>query len=113
MKEVLRRRSAGPSECKIAREGAGDRKTVARCIKAATALGLERGCDLTDAVVHDVAQCVQARPLADALEPTLVAAFLDDVQARGISSTQRASVFGFAVTPGQVDKLCGSRRTPA
>jgi transposase len=63
VKEVLRRWSAGHGERKIAREIGRDRKTVARYVKAATTLGLERGCELTDTVVHEVAQCVQARPL--------------------------------------------------
>jgi hypothetical protein len=64
VKEVLRRWSAGHGDRKIAREAGADRKTVARYIRAARLLGLERGCELTDAVVHDVAQCVQARPVA-------------------------------------------------
>jgi transposase len=64
VKEVLRRWSAGQSDRKIGREAGTDRKTVARYIAAATKLGLERGADITDDVVHEVAQCVQARPLA-------------------------------------------------
>lgn len=64
IKEVLRRWSAGQSERKIGREAGADRKTVARYTAAATRLGLERGCEVTDDVVHEVAQCVQARPLA-------------------------------------------------
>lgn len=63
VKEVLRRWSAEHGDRKIARETGADRKTIARYTKAAVSLGLERGCELTDAVVHDVAQCVQARPL--------------------------------------------------
>lgn len=63
VKEVLRRWSAGHGERKIARETGRDRKTVARYVEAATTLGLERFCELTDAVVHEIAQCVQARPL--------------------------------------------------
>lgn len=63
VKEVLRRWSARHGDRKIARETGADRKTIARYTKAAVSLGLERGCELTDAVVHDVAQCVQARPL--------------------------------------------------
>ena len=64
VKEVLRRWSAGQSDRKIGREAGADRKTVARYTTAATRLGLKRGAEITDAVVHDVAQCVQARPLA-------------------------------------------------
>lgn len=64
VKEVLRRWSAGHGDRKIARESGADRKTIARYTKAAIKLGLEPGCELTDEVVHDVAQCVQARPLA-------------------------------------------------
>lgn len=63
VKEVLRRWSAGQGDRRIAREAGADRKTVARYIKAAARLGLERGCELTDEVVHEVAQCVQARPI--------------------------------------------------
>lgn len=63
VKEVLRRWSAGHGDRKIAREVGADRKTIARYVKAAATLGIERGVELTDAVVHDVAQCVQARPI--------------------------------------------------
>jgi hypothetical protein len=64
VKEVLRRWSAGHGDRKMAREGVADRKTIARYTKAAEQLGLQRGCELTDDVVHGVAQCVQARPSA-------------------------------------------------
>src|ERR1700733_258360 len=64
VKEVLRRWSAGQGDRKIARDSGADRKTIARYTKAAGRLGLERGSELTDEVVHEVAQCVQARPLA-------------------------------------------------
>src|SRR5437773_12319650 len=63
VKEVLRRRSAGHGDRKISRETGVDRKTVARYTDAAKKLGLERGCEVTDEVAHQVAQCVQARPL--------------------------------------------------
>lgn len=63
VKEVLRRWSAGQSDRKIGREGGVDRKTVARYTAAAASLGLRPGCELSDEVVHQVAQCVQARPL--------------------------------------------------
>ena len=55
VKEVLRRWSAGQGERKIAREAGADRKTIARYMKAAAKLGLERGGEFTDEVVHEVA----------------------------------------------------------
>jgi transposase len=64
VKEVLRRWSAGQGDRKIGREAGVDRKTVARYTAAATRLGLERGRALSDEEVHQIAQCVQARPLA-------------------------------------------------
>ena len=64
VKEVLRCWSAGHGDRKIARASGADRKTIARYTKAAKSLGLERGCTLTDELVHEVARCVQARPLA-------------------------------------------------
>ncbi len=63
VKEVLRRWSAGHGDRKIAREAGADRKTIARYTKAAIKLGLAPGVELTDDVVHEVAQCVQARPI--------------------------------------------------
>jgi hypothetical protein len=63
VKEVLRRWSAGHGDRRIGREAGVDRKTVARYTDAARALGLERGQELTDEEVHQVAQCVQSRPL--------------------------------------------------
>jgi transposase len=63
VKEVLRRWSAGHGDRKIGREAGVDRKTVARYTDAAKTLGLERGHELTDEEVHQVAQCVQSRPL--------------------------------------------------
>lgn len=63
VKEVLRRWSAGHGDRKIARESGADRKTIARYTKAAKRLGLEPGGEVTDDVVHEIAQCVQARPL--------------------------------------------------
>lgn len=64
VKEVLRRWSAGQGDRKIGREAGVDRKTVGRYTAAATRLGLKRGAELSDEEVHQVAQCVQARPLA-------------------------------------------------
>jgi transposase len=64
VKEVLRRWSAGQGDRKIGREAGVDRKTVARYTTAATRLGLKRGAELSYEEVHQVAQCVQARPLA-------------------------------------------------
>ncbi len=63
VKEVLRRWSAGQSDRRIGREAGADRKTVARYTVAATRLGLVRGGEVTDEEVHQVAQCVQSRPL--------------------------------------------------
>lgn len=63
VKEVLRRWSAGQGDRKIGREAGVDRKTVARYTATATRLGLQRGSELSDEEVHQVAQCVQARPL--------------------------------------------------
>ena len=62
VKEVLRRWSAGQSDRKIAREACVDRKTAARYTTVAKSL-FERGRELTDDEVHEVAQRVQARPL--------------------------------------------------
>lgn len=62
VKEVLRRWSAGQSDRKIAREACVDRKTAARYTAVAKSL-FERGRELTDDEVHEVAQRVQARPL--------------------------------------------------
>jgi hypothetical protein len=64
VKEVLRRWSAGQGDRKIGREAGVDRKTVARYTDMAARLGLERGRELTDEEVHQVAQCIQSRPLA-------------------------------------------------
>ena len=63
VKEVLRRWSAGQGDRKIGREAGVDRKTVARYTATAVKLGLQRGTERTDEEVHQVAQCVQARPL--------------------------------------------------
>jgi transposase len=65
VREVLRRWAAGQSTRKIARETGADRKTVDRYTKAARRLGVEPGATLSDEVVHEVAQCVQARPLPE------------------------------------------------
>lgn len=64
VKEVLRRWSAGQGDRRIGRETGADRKTVARYIRAADRLGLQRGAEVTDEQVHGVAQCVQSRPIA-------------------------------------------------
>ena len=63
VKEVLRRWSVGQGDRRIGREAGTNRKTVARYTDAAERLGLERGHELTDEEVHQVAQCVQSRPL--------------------------------------------------
>ncbi len=66
VKEVLRRWTAGQSNKAIARETRIDRKTVRRYIEVAKKLGADaRDATLTDAVVHEIAQRVQARPLPE------------------------------------------------
>jgi len=65
VREVLRRWGAGQSTRKIARETGADRKTVGRYIAVASELGLAHDAELGEAVVHEVAQRVQARPLPD------------------------------------------------
>ena len=64
VKEVLRRWSAGHSDRRIGREVGVDRKTAGKYTDMATRLGLARGAEITDEVVHEIAQSVQARPLA-------------------------------------------------
>ena len=63
VREVLRRWQAGQSARAIARESGTDRKTVVRYVGAAEACGLDKKSELTDGVVAEVAQRVQARPL--------------------------------------------------
>lgn len=62
VKEVLRRWSAGQSDREIARATGVDRKTVARYVAMAKALGVGSEHALDDHAVHEVAQAVQARP---------------------------------------------------
>jgi transposase len=63
VREVLRRWQAGQSARRIARESGSDRKTVARYIESAQSCELDSQSELTDEVVAEVAQRVQARPL--------------------------------------------------
>jgi transposase len=63
VREVLRRSQAGQSARQIARETGTDRKTVARYVEAAKSCGLDPQSELTDALVAEIAQRVQARPL--------------------------------------------------
>ena len=65
VKEVLRRWAAGHSNRKIARETGTDRGTTTRYIAIAEQLALPRDRELSDAEVHEVAQRIQARPVAD------------------------------------------------
>ena len=68
VREVLRRWQAGQSHRKIARETGTDRGTAGRYIRAAQQLGLSSGCEITDVEVHEVAQCVQSRPIVSPSE---------------------------------------------
>lgn len=63
VRELLRRFVAEHSIRAIARETGTDRKTVRRYLDAAKAVGLSADAELTDELVHEVAQRVQARPL--------------------------------------------------
>lgn len=65
VREVLRRWQAEQSIKAIARATRVDRKTVRRYIEVATKLGVTRDDEITDAVVHEVAQSVQSRPLPE------------------------------------------------
>lgn len=62
VKEVLRRWTAGQSDRQIAKATGTDRKTVARYVAMAKALGVGSEHALDDRAVHEVAQAVQARP---------------------------------------------------
>lgn len=64
VREVVRRWQAGQSARAIARESGTDRKTVVRYVGAAEACGLGKESVLSDEIVAEVAQRVQARPLA-------------------------------------------------
>src|SRR5580704_15082484 len=64
VREVLRRWQSGQSARQIARSEIADRKTAGRYIEAALGCGLGEDSELTDGVVAEVAQRVQARPLA-------------------------------------------------
>lgn len=65
VKEVLRRWQAGHSERKISRETGLARRTVGGYVRWAVELGLPRDVELSEQQVHEVAQCVQARPLVE------------------------------------------------
>jgi len=65
VKELLRRWSAEQSNRQIAIETGADRATVGRYVAVAKDLGLEQGHEFTEAEVHEIAQCVQARPERD------------------------------------------------
>jgi transposase len=66
IKEVLRRWSARQSLHRIARETGVDRKTVRRYVHAAQSCSLPQDRELTEGEIHEVAQRVQSRPVADA-----------------------------------------------
>ncbi len=63
VREVLRRLQAGQSARQLSREGVVDRKTAARYAAAAEACQVGPSTELSDALVGEVAQRVQARPL--------------------------------------------------
>lgn len=63
VREVLRRWQAGQPKREIARETGTDRKTVRRYVQYAEKLGVRTDQALDDDVVHEVARCVQDRPL--------------------------------------------------
>jgi transposase len=66
---VLRRWQGGQSGRQIARSGIADRKTAGRYIEAALGCGLTKESELTDGVIAEVTQRVQARPLVAPSEP--------------------------------------------
>jgi transposase len=68
VREVLRRWQAGQSHRRIARETGTDRGTAGRYIRAAQQLGLSPNGEITDVEVHEVAQCVQSRPIVSPSE---------------------------------------------
>ena len=63
VREVLRRREAGQSARRIARETGLDRKTVGRYLEQANEHGLEPNAAVTDEIAGAVGKAVQARPL--------------------------------------------------
>jgi transposase len=63
VREVLRRRQAGQSARRIARETGLDRKTVGRYLEQASAQGLEPQVAVTDEIAGAVGKQVQARPV--------------------------------------------------
>jgi transposase len=63
VREVLRRWQAGQSARQIARESGTDRKTVGRYVDAAKSCELGSQSELSDELVAEIAQRVQARPL--------------------------------------------------
>lgn len=68
VREMLRRWQAGQGIRAIARDTGFDRKTVRRYIASATSLGVTATDELTDDVVHGVADAVQARGAVDPSE---------------------------------------------
>jgi len=64
IREVLRRLQAGQSARRIARDGVVDRKTAARYFEAARACEIGPQTELSEGLVAEVAQRVQARPVA-------------------------------------------------
>ena len=72
VREVLRRWQAGQSARAIARDGVADRKTAGRYIEAAAEFAVACTDELTDAVVAQIAERVQARPTPERSDPRLL-----------------------------------------
>jgi len=65
VREVIRRWSAGQALREVARETPLDRKTVRRYFAVLETLGVERGVEVDDALVHQVASRVQTRAVPE------------------------------------------------
>lgn len=65
VKELLRRWSAGQSNRQIATDTWADRGTVGRYVAVAIEYGFRQGHEFSEAEIHEIAQCVQARPERD------------------------------------------------
>jgi len=68
IKEVLRRKEAGASERRIARDMGIDRKTVGRYLKAMEEAGIGDATEVDEAVLASLARAVQERPKGEPSE---------------------------------------------